>query len=241
MARISTYPLDTAIVGTDKWVGSDSQQLFATKNFTADAVAEFINGYNKIESTSLRYEYRDYSVHPSMEEGTISFTSFIGANVDFSTVTSFKISKTQLYRSLDSLANFYSNPLIGSMVMISQCDKISNWGVFKWSNSIQDIVNLDFYDITLKYVSGPGFFEDEKDYFISILTYDTNLTSDKNFVYTQVGASNTWQVTHGLNKLCSVDVVSDTDDIIYPNIEYTSLNTVTITFSTPQAGQAFFN
>ena len=241
MARISTYPLDTAIVGTDKWIGSDSQQLFATKNFTADAVAEFINGYNKVESTSLRYGYHDYNVFPAMEPGTISFPYYVGGNTDFSTVTSFKISETQLFRGLDPLANFYTNPLIGSMVMISQCDKISNWGAFKWVNSIQDGISTTFYDITLQYVSGPGFFEDKKDYFISILTYDTNLTSDKNFVYTQVGASNTWQVTHGLNKLCAVDVVSDTDDIIYPNIEYTSLNTVTITFSTPIEGQAFFN
>jgi hypothetical protein len=241
MARISTYPLDTAVVGTDKWIGSDSQQLFATKNFTADAVAEFINGYNKVESTSLRYEYRDYNVHPSMEPGTISFSSYIGGNTDFSTVTSFKISQTQLQRGLDSLANFYSNPLIGSMVMISQCDKISNWGAFKWVNSIQDGINPTFYDITLQYVSGPGFFEDTKDYFISILTYDTNLTSDKNFVWTQSVLESTWQVTHNLNKYCSVEVVNDTNDIIYPNIEYTSPNTVTITFSTPQKGQAFFN
>ena len=241
MARISTYPLDTAIVGTDKWIGSDSQQLFATKNFTADAVAEFINGYNKVESTSLRYEYRDYNVHPSMEPGTISFSSYIGGNTDFSTVTSFKISQTQLQRGLDSLANFYTNPLIGSMVMISQCDKISNWGAFQWVNSIQDGISPTFYDITLQYVSGPGFFEDTKDYFISILTYDTNLTSDKNFVWTQSVLDSTWQVTHNLNKYCSVEVVNDTNDIIYPNIEYTSPNTVTITFSTPQKGQAFFN
>jgi hypothetical protein len=241
MARISTYPLDTAVVGTDKWIGSDSQQLFATKNFTADAVAEFINGYNKVESTSLRYEYRDYNVHPSMEPGTISFSSYIGGNTDFSTVTSFKISQTQLQRGLDSLANFYTNPLIGSMVMISQCDEISNWGAFKWVNSIQDGISPTFYDITLQYVSGPGFFEDTKDYFISILTYDTNLTSDKNFVWTQSVLESTWQVTHNLNKYCSVEVVNDTNDIIYPNIEYTSPNTVTITFSTPQKGQAFFN
>jgi len=241
MARISTYPLDTAIVGTDKWIGSDSQQLFATKNFTADAVAEFINGYNKVESTSLRYEYRDYNVHPSMGPGTISFPSYRGVNTDFSTVDSFKISQTQLQRGSDSLANFYTNPLIGSMVMISQCDEISNWGVFKWVNSVKDGISPTFYDITLKYVSGPGFFEDTKDYFISILTYDTNLTSDKNFVWTQSVLESTWQVTHNLNKYCSVEVVNDTNDIIYPNIEYTSPNTVTITFSTPQKGQAFFN
>jgi len=241
MARISTYPLDTAVVGTDKWVGSDSQHLFATKNFTADAVAEFINGYNKVESTSLRYQYNDYNVFPAMEPGTISFPTYIGANVDFSTVTSFKISKTQLWRDLDSLANFYTSPLIGSMVMISQCDKISNWGAFKWSDSIQDVLYPDYYDITLEYVSGPGFFEDEKDYFISILTYDTNLTSDKNFVYTQSGVSASWQVTHNLDKYCSVEVVDTNGIVVYANVDYISLNSVTISFSTPIAGQAFFN
>ena len=60
MARISTYPLDTVVVGTDKWIGSDSQQLFATKNFTADAVADFINDDNKVNSQSLQYRYMDY-------------------------------------------------------------------------------------------------------------------------------------------------------------------------------------
>jgi hypothetical protein len=176
-----------------------------------------------------------------MGPGTISFPSYRGVNTDFSTVDSFKISQTQLQRGLDSLENFYTNPLIGSMVMISQCDEISNWGAFKWVNSIQDGISPTFYDITLQYVSGPGFFEDTKDYFISILTYDTNLTSDKNFVWTQSVLESTWQVTHNLNKYCSVEVVNDTNDIIYPNIEYTSPNTVTITFSTPQKGQAFFN
>ena len=36
MAKISTYPLSTPIVATDKWIGSDAQQ--ATKNFSANAV-----------------------------------------------------------------------------------------------------------------------------------------------------------------------------------------------------------
>ena len=73
MARISTYPLDTVVVGTDKWIGSDSQQLFATKNFTADAVADFINDDNKVNSQSLQYRYMDYDPTVGYKEGTISF------------------------------------------------------------------------------------------------------------------------------------------------------------------------
>ena len=32
MARISTYVKDTNVVGADKWIGSDSQNNFQTKN-----------------------------------------------------------------------------------------------------------------------------------------------------------------------------------------------------------------
>ena len=41
--------------------------------------------------------------------------------------------------------------------------------------------------------------------------------------------------------MLAVEVTSSSDEVVYPNIEYTSLNTVTITFSSAQDGQAFFN
>jgi len=132
MARISTYPIDANIVGGDKWIGSDVDNDFATKNFTADGVADFINGYNKVDSNSLRYTYKDFT--SVRETGTISFPTTQGANVDFSTVGSFMISEYQKDRPTDSLGNFYTAPLKGSMIMISQADKISNWGVFNWSH-----------------------------------------------------------------------------------------------------------
>tara|TARA_R110002072_G_C7945891_1_gene532838 strand:- start:33 stop:758 length:726 start_codon:yes stop_codon:yes gene_type:complete len=241
MARISTYPLDTAIVGTDKWIGSDSAQYFATKNFTVNGVVAYINTDNRVESNSLRYRYEDFDSTLGRQAGTISFASTIGANKSFSTVTTFMVSEFQYKRLSDSLGDFYSNPLIGSMVMISQCDKISNWGVFNWSASVQDPIETAFYDISLQYVSGPGDFQDDLDYFITILQYDTSLSNDKNFVHNQTVPSTSWQVTHNLNKYCAVDVVSASGDIIYPNVEYTSLNTVTITFSSNQTGFAYFN
>lgn len=239
MARISTYPLDTNIVGTDKWIGSDSQNLFATKNFTADAVATFINGDNKVDSNSLRYTYKDFS--GTRTEGTLSFATNQGVNVDFSTVSTFMLSETQKNRPEDSLANFYTAPLKGSMVMISEAGKISNWGIFNWSQSTEDPTELKFYDISLQYLSGPGHFETDLDYFITLLQYDTSLSNDKNAVYTQSVASNSWVVNHGLNKYCSVNVVNSSNIEIYADIEYTSLNTVTITFSSPQTGYAYFN
>jgi len=241
MARISTYPLDTVVVGTDKWIGSDSQQLFATKNFTADAVADFINDDNKVNSQSLQYRYMDYQPTVGYKEGTISFLGNVGSDVLFSTVTTFMISKYQFNRYSDSLVNFYSNPLIGSVVLISQADKISNWGAFQWTGVTQNVTFPEMYDITLTYVSGPGSFIDTKDYLLSILTYNVSASNDKNFVYTQAAPASTWVVTHNLNKYTAVSVVDSNDIEVYCSVDYDSLNTVTLNFSAPFSGKAFFN
>jgi hypothetical protein len=241
MARISTYPLDTVVVGTDKWIGSDSQQLFATKNFTADAVADFINDANKVNSQSLQYRYMDYDPTVGYKEGTISFFGNVGSDVLFSTVTTFMISKYQFNRYSDSLVNFYSNPLIGSVVLLSQADKISNWGAFQWTGVTQNVTFPEMYDITLTYVSGPGSFIDTKDYLLSILTYNVSASNDKNFVYTQATPASTWVVTHNLNKYTAVSVVDSNDIEVYCSVDYDSLNTVTLTFSAPFSGKAFFN
>ena len=40
MAKISTYPLDMHLIGSDYWIGSDADSNYATKNFTIDSVAE---------------------------------------------------------------------------------------------------------------------------------------------------------------------------------------------------------
>ena len=56
MARIATYVNDTNVVGADKWIGSDSQNNWQTKNFTAQDVANFINGAGN-ESQIFKYKY----------------------------------------------------------------------------------------------------------------------------------------------------------------------------------------
>ena len=42
MARIASYVKDTNVVAADKWIGSDSQNNFQTKNFTAGDVAKLM-------------------------------------------------------------------------------------------------------------------------------------------------------------------------------------------------------
>ena len=87
MARIATYALDTDVIGTDKWIGTSVNTANATKNFTVDAVAEFLNISGIIESQALRYKYQDRVGNQVRKRGTISFDTTEGVTVPFSSVT----------------------------------------------------------------------------------------------------------------------------------------------------------
>jgi hypothetical protein len=53
--------------------------------------------------------------------------------------------------------------------------------------------------------------------------------------------SATWQVTHNLGKKPSVVVVDTTENTVVGDIQYTSLNTLTITFVDSFSGKAYLN
>lgn len=66
--------------------------------------------------------------------------------------------------------------------------------------------------------------------------------SDKTFVYDQTDvASATWVITHNLNKYPSVTVVDSSGTVVEGDVQYDSLNQVTITFSGGFKGKATLN
>ena len=76
MARISTYKNATPVVASDKWIGSDSQNNMQTKNFTAQAVADFINKTGG-QGQNLRYRYNETNAY---ETGTLIFFKVVAAD-----------------------------------------------------------------------------------------------------------------------------------------------------------------
>lgn len=240
MSKISSYPIQDIIVGTDKVIGSDAINAMATKNFTFDDIATFLNINNKIELNALRYKYQNWITGTTREPGTISFaTSNIGTPA-FSSISTFMLSKFMLKSNID-VSSYYSVPLISSVVLISQCDNPSNFGVYNWNSAVQDGVETDFFDIGVTFRAGAGTLIKDKDYFISLLTYGGATSGDKNYVFSQDVAANPWVVNHGLNKYPAVSVVNSALDVVYGDVEYDSLNQVTITFNGSQTGKAFFN
>jgi len=43
MARISTYPLDSTVVGTDKLIGTDQDNATSTKNYAISDLGAYFN------------------------------------------------------------------------------------------------------------------------------------------------------------------------------------------------------
>tara|TARA_R110002020_G_scaffold463609_1_gene683737 strand:- start:1523 stop:2029 length:507 start_codon:yes stop_codon:yes gene_type:complete len=68
-----------------------------------------------------------------------------------------------------------------------------------------------------------------------------NIPSDANFIFTQSIPSVTWNITHDLDKFCSVTVVSDSNQIMIGDVNYLNTNSLTITFSAAFSGKAYLN
>ena len=243
MARISTYPIDDAISGGDKWIGSDAASANATKNFTVNKVAEFINTGNLIQSQSLRYVYQDWQLGDSRLNGSISFEQPQSTeSVLISTISTLKFSKYTKFLKQE-VPDFYTTPLIGTTVLLTQADDINNWAICKWDSSTQDARETNFYDIGLSIISCSGYLNKDKDYLVSLLQYTDGGGSggDANFVHIQGTPSSVWNVTHNLDKFCSVTVTDTAGTEVAGSVDYISRNEVKITFSAPFSGEAFFN
>ena len=64
---------------------------------------------------------------------------------------------------------------------------------------------------------------------------------DKHFEYDQNTASPVWVITHNLNNYPSVTIVDSAGNEVEGDIQYTSNNVVTVTFSAGFAGKAYLN
>lgn len=246
MARISTYVKDTNVVGADKWIGSDSQNNFQTKNFTAQDVANFINK-KAAESQLLRYQYDMINPtvsHPRPDE-SITFANGGAFNVPFNGITTFVLSAYAENQGglLIDVSTWYTSPLTGSDVLITQCDDITNWAIYKWDSSA--LKQGTFYDINLTYIAGNGGLTDKKDYFISLLQY-VGSSGDKNEVSALLSGSSSYIVTHSLNKFPSVSVTlvdgsNNPTEEVECKVTYIDVDRVQLDFTNSFTGKAVFN
>lgn len=239
MTKIKSYPIDTNITGSDKWIGTDGNALNRTKNFTPTGLANFMNKAGSIDHiNALRFVYDTVEVGDDRAIGSISFATEIGATVAFSSITDFMLHKNTSDGNyiVDLMGSFN-----GNIVMIQKVDDKNVYGFFKITSYEQDLVETDFYDVELTHIQSNGSLEEDEYYFISLLQFDAIEDTDKHYVHNQPSSSATWSVAHNLDKYPSVSVVLSTNVQGYGKVTHIDKNNLTIDFSGPETGKAYMN
>ena len=238
MARISTYINDTFVTLRDRWIGTDADNVNATKNFTAQAVADLFNASGAIGILGQNNFVFQTVINTGRLPGSISFDGFGGDGTNFSALTTIKISK---YASTTKLILDYLETLVDQYIIIARVDDPNNFGVYKLDALVQDIDEPDFYDATFSLEVAHGALESDEYYGIAIYPGPVGTIGDKNYVHTQSVAASTWTVNHNLGKYASATMVLSTGQKGYGDITYIDDNTLTITFASAESGKAYIN
>jgi hypothetical protein len=230
MAIIYGYPFDINVQDADAWVGTNADNR-KTKQFTALAVAKYLNKHGRI-SVSGQMVYR-LSNSAYGGSGTISLPSGGGSN--FSNITSLIVSVNDI--SPQYVVNFL-NYLVGSQILISEQNDVNNFGHYNIV-SYAVTANPDYYLMTLALVGSNGAAVVDEYYDMALFTLSDG--SDKDYVFVQALPETTWTIQHDLDKFPSVSVVNNNNVLLYGETTYIDTNNLTINFSAGFSGKAYLN
>lgn len=232
MARIQTYGLDTVDI-SDKLLGSDGGG--ATKNFSVEEIANFFkNSGNSGASGQFNYQYIRNSGAISKGHMHINAGS---DTINFSSVTTLKISKYSQADSVNSLQNYITTEFVGKEIIIADTLIPNNYGTYSVTSVTVDASNNNFYDLVLSYNSGNGTLTDGQ--FYSIILFAG--AQDLSFEFAQASAASTWTVNHNLGKFPSVTIKLSDGTVGQAAVTHTNKNTLTISFSADTSGTAYMN
>jgi len=228
MARISTYPRDLEVNDKDAWIGTESSNR-QTRNFTAEAVAKYLNIKGKI-SISAQMVFK-FEVAPNIAG------SFNGpaAGDALTSVATMQVSVTDV--SKQNVVAFMDY-LVGSNILISEQNEISNFGQYTIDSYV---ANGDFYTLNLTNLGGNGVLV--ADLFYDFAVFTLSFQGAPTFIYDfhQVTPAATWDINHNLGKFPSITVIDTGDTVVVGEYQYIDNNNVQLTFSAAFAGKAYLN
>jgi len=226
MARISSYPRDLDVVDNDSWIGTSVPGL-QTRNFTAAAVAKYLNIKGKISiSAQMVFKFEVVNAVAGDFTGPAD-----GAT--FASVTTMQLSITDV--SGQNVVKFMEY-LVGNNILISKQNQISTFGHYT-IDSYTD--NGTFYTLNLTNLKGEGALEDKAIYDFALFTLASQ--GSPTFIYEQIGPATTWNILHNLGKFPSVSVVNNNNIIINGEVTYIDNNNVQLNFSAGFSGKAYLN
>lgn len=232
MARISTYIIDQNITETDKWIGTDSSGS-VTKNFTPKNLGNYFNESNSLGiANQIAFKYYGTFNFPR-PEGSITLNSF---QPSFSDIVTARVSEKSGGKKL--IVDFLDT-LEQTEIIISDATDVNLFGKFYLRSITQNISEPTFYDLELEFIEGHGNFIDKNIYIVAFHSYKEE--GDKNYIHVQGLSSNTWNITHNLNKFPSISVVDSDNKVVVGDATYIDTNNLTITFSGAFSGKAYLN
>ena len=228
MARISSYPRDREVQDQDAWIGTESGNRL-TRNFTAKAVADYLNIKGKISiSGQMVFKFSDV---PTLEG------EFTGP-VDGSALTAITTMQISGIDSSGQNTVAFMQYLVGNDILISEQNNIDEFGHFKITG--YTALGSNLYTLDLTNIGGNGNLDLNKYYDFATFTISSGV-GDKNFVFTQAVAANPWTVQHNLNKFPSCTMVLSTGQQGYGDVTFIDENNLTITFASAESGKAYIN
>ena len=231
MARISSYPRDLDIVDDDAWIGTESSNRL-TRNFTAAAVAKYLNIKGKI-SISAQMVFK-FVLQTTPANGEFSGPAD-GSNIG--DITTLEVSG--LDASGQNTVQFMEY-LVDNDILISKQNDISVFGHFTIDSYTAVGGGVYTLALTLVGVGSNGILNENVFYDFAVFTLSSGL-ADKTFEFTQGVPAVTWNIQHNLGKFPSVSVVNNNNVVINGEITYTDNNNLTCNFSAAFAGKAYLN
>ena len=226
MARISSYPRDLDVVDQDSWIGTSVPGL-QTRNFTAAAVAKYLNIKGKI-SVSAQMVFK-------FEVANAAAGDFTGPadSATFASVTTMQLSITDV--SGQNVVKFMKY-LVGNNILISKQNQISTFGHYT-IDSYTD--NGGFYTLNLTNLKGEGALENKAVYDFALFTLASQ--GAPTFVFTQNATATTWNIQHNLGKFPSITVIDSGNTVVTGEYTYIDNNNVQLNFSAAFSGKAYLN
>ena len=225
MTKISIYQIDEYVTADDKWIGTDVNTYNKTKNFTPRKLATYFNG-SQVINTGVDLLYKYFTITPPEDRpaGTLSFETEIGATVDFSAISTFLLSKTTLKgNDVSEFLDF----LVNSTSLIYKAKNINIFGSYKIVSVETYFLDPNFFVVTVDFLEGNGFIEEDEDYMISVVDLDKTIPIPQLVKETfDYDSSNSFVVANEINNV--LQVIVNTTSLHPEAYSYTLPSTVTV-------------
>ena len=227
MARISSYPRDLDVVDNDSWIGTSVPGL-QTRNFTAAAVAKYLNIKGKISiSAQMVFKFTETTPPANGQfSGPVDGSNI--ADVATVQISGVDVSGQNTVPFMDYL--------VGNNILISEQNAISNFGHYTIDSYT---LNGAVYTLNITNLFGNGVLDLDKFYDFAVFTLSSQ--GAPTFIFNQNTVATTWNIQHNLGKFPSITVIDTGDTVVAGEYTYIDNNNVQLNFSAGFAGKAYLN